>query len=72
MPFKLYALAIGLGSKERIRIRNYTAQFSKDKIILYATHIVSDIETIVNHIIISSKEKLIQQETGSHPMKRER
>ena len=36
----------GLDPKERIGIRNYIAELSRDKIILFATHVVSDIECI--------------------------
>ena len=38
----------GLDPKERINIRNYIAELSKDKIILFATHVVSDIECIAD------------------------
>lgn len=34
----------GLDPKERIRIRNFISAFSRNRIILLATHIVSDIE----------------------------
>ena len=36
----------GLDPKERIAIRNYIAELSRNKIILFATHVVSDIECI--------------------------
>ena len=34
----------GLDPMERIRIRNFISEFSRDKIVLLATHVVSDIE----------------------------
>ena len=34
----------GLDPKERIRIRNFISEVSKDKIVLLSTHVVSDVE----------------------------
>ncbi len=48
----------GLDPKERIGIRNYIAKLSKDKIILFATHVVSDIECIADRVLLLKKEKL--------------
>lgn len=42
----------GLDPKERISIRNYIAELSKDKIILFATHVVSDIECIADKVLL--------------------
>lgn len=42
----------GLDPKERIGIRNYIAKLSKDKIILFATHVVSDIECIADRVLL--------------------
>jgi len=42
----------GLDPKERIAIRNYIAELSKDKIILFATHVVSDIECIADQVLL--------------------
>lgn len=49
----------GLDPKERIRIRNFISSLSRDKIILLATHIVSDIESISDKIILMKKGKLV-------------
>lgn len=49
----------GLDPKERIRIRNFISSLSRDRIILLATHIVSDIESISDRIIMMKKGKLI-------------
>lgn len=49
----------GLDPKERIRIRNFISSLSRDKIILLATHIVSDIESISDQIILMKKGKLV-------------
>ncbi len=45
----------GLDPKERINFRNLLAELSKDKIILLATHIVSDIECIADEVILLKK-----------------
>lgn len=42
----------GLDPNERINIRNYISQFSKDRIIIIATHVMQDIESIANDIIL--------------------
>lgn len=42
----------GLDPIERIRIRNFISAFAKDKVILLATHVVSDIEFIARQILI--------------------
>lgn len=49
----------GLDPKERITIRNYIAELSKDKIILFATHVVSDIECIADKVMLIKKGKLV-------------
>ena len=42
----------GLDPKERIRIRNYISQMAKEKIVIFATHVVSDVEFIADKIFI--------------------
>lgn len=42
----------GLDPKERVRFRNVLSELSKDKIIILSTHIVSDVESIANKIIL--------------------
>ena len=51
----------GLDPKERVRFRNLISSFSKDKIVLLSTHIVSDIEYIANEILVMKSGKLIHQ-----------
>lgn len=55
----------GLDPKERIRIRNLISELAKDKIILVATHIVSDIECIADQILILKNGSVIQKDTPS-------
>jgi ABC-2 type transport system ATP-binding protein len=49
----------GLDPKERVHFRNLIADFSKDKIIILSTHIVSDVEYIADTILIIKDGKLI-------------
>ncbi|MGL5346750.1 MAG: ABC transporter ATP-binding protein [Peptostreptococcaceae bacterium] len=49
----------GLDPKERVRLRNLLSELSRDRIIIISTHIVSDIESISNEIVmIKDKEVL--------------
>ena len=59
----------GLDPKERIGIRNYIAELSKDKIILFATHVVSDIECIADEVILLKKGNLVKKDTPEALMK---
>lgn len=42
----------GLDPKERVRFRNLISAFSKDRIVILSTHIVSDVESIAEEIIM--------------------
>ena len=55
----------GLDPKERISIRNYIAALSKNKIILFATHVVSDIECIADKVLLLKKGEIIADGTPS-------
>ena len=48
----------GLDPKERVRFRNLISSLSKDRIVILSTHIVSDIETIANRVIMFKDHKL--------------
>lgn len=58
----------GLDPKERINFRNMLAELSKDKIILLATHIVSDIECIADEVILLKKGRVIKKDTPENLM----
>jgi len=51
----------GLDPEERIRIRNLISKISLNRIVLYSTHVVSDIEFIADKIICLKKGVLIAQ-----------
>lgn len=55
----------GLDPKERIGIRNYIAELSRDKIILFATHVVSDIECIADKVLLLKNGEIIATGTPS-------
>ena len=59
----------GLDPKERINFRNRLAGLSQDRIILLATHIVSDIECIADQVLLLKKGKLLQKDTPENLMK---
>ena len=51
----------GLDPNERIRFKNLVSKLSKDKIIIFSTHIVSDIEFIANEILVMKDGKLVEK-----------
>lgn len=53
----------GLDPKERMRFRNIISSLGSERIVILATHIVSDISYIANKIILLSKGKIIGFET---------
>ena len=63
----------GLDPKERVRFRNLIASFAQDKIVIFSTHIVSDVEFTANRILVmqqgafvldGSPEHVVSQATG--------
>lgn len=52
----------GLDPKERIRFRKLIEKISKDKIIIYSTHIISDISEIANRVLLMN-EGVIAEDT---------
>lgn len=53
----------GLDPQERIRFRNLITKFSENRIVLLATHIVSDVEFIANQVVILRKGELVEQDS---------
>lgn len=49
----------GLDPKERVRFRNLIAEIGKDTIVLFSTHIVSDIEHIASNVLMMRDGRLI-------------
>ena len=55
----------GLDPKQRVIIRNLTDRLGQEKIILISTHIISDIETIADQILLLRKGTLLTHGTVS-------
>lgn len=55
----------GLDPGERIRFRNLISRLANERIILLATHIVSDVEYIAKEILLLQKGTLVMQGTPS-------
>ncbi len=49
----------GLDPKQRIAVRNYISRISQDKIVIIATHVVSDVEFIAKEIIMLRKGEIV-------------
>lgn len=54
---------VGLDPNERVRIREYIHAMAKEKIVLIATHIVSDVESIADDIIIMKQGQILEKDT---------
>lgn len=50
----------GLDPRERIRFRNLISKFAENRIVILATHIVSDIEFIANKIILLHEGNMLK------------
>lgn len=53
----------GLDPRERVRIRNFIKELSQDRIVLLATHIVTDIESIADQVLLLKKGELLRVDT---------
>lgn len=53
----------GVDPEERIHIRNYISQIATNRIVLLATHIVSDIEAIAKEILLLKSGSVVETDT---------
>ena len=60
----------GLDPKERIRIRNFISDIAENKIVILATHVVSDIEFIAKEVILLKNGSLIACDTTENLLTR--
>ena len=51
---------VGLDIDERMNFKQFISEYAKNKIVLFATHIVSDIEDIGNEIIMLKNGKIVK------------
>ena len=49
----------GLDPKERLRLRQYISDLAQNKIVFLTTHIVSDIESIANDVLLMKQGELV-------------
>lgn len=54
----------GLDPRERARLRDHIYRLSQDRIVLLATHIVSDIEAIADSILLMKQGRLLRSGTA--------
>lgn len=59
----------GVDPQERINIRNIISKMAENRIIIIATHIVSDIEAIAKEIILINKGNIIKMDSPYRLMK---
>ncbi|MFT9600929.1 ABC transporter ATP-binding protein [Mesobacillus sp.] len=55
----------GLDPKERVRFRNLLTDLARDRIVILSTHIVSDVESIANEIIMIKDQQVLYQDSVS-------
>ncbi len=53
----------GLDPKERVRFRNIISAMSKERTVILSTHIVSDIESIANRVIMIKDRRVFRDST---------
>lgn len=53
----------GLDPDERIRLRNYIAELAQERIVLLATHVVSDIESVAGRVMLLHKGRCAAYDT---------
>ena len=51
----------GLDPKERVRLRQVLAKLAHDRIIIVATHVVSDVEHVASEILLLKEGQLVDQ-----------
>ena len=56
----------GLDPKERVRFRNILKNLAGERIVILSTHIVSDIESIADYIIMIKSHKLFCCDTPAN------
>jgi ABC-2 type transport system ATP-binding protein len=60
----------GLDPKERVRLRNFIATIALNKIVILATHVVSDIEYIAKEVLFLKQGKLVLQDEPARILER--
>lgn len=58
----------GVDPRERVRLRNFISTIATNKIVLLATHVVSDIEYIAKEVLLMNHGNLIRKNTATNIM----
>lgn len=53
----------GLDPKERARFRNLLTEFARNRLVIISTHIVSDIESIANEVIMIKNQQILYKDS---------
>lgn len=53
----------GVDPRERIRIRGFISQAAQKRVVLLATHVVTDVECIAHRVLLMSRGKLLKADT---------
>lgn len=53
----------GLDPKERARFRNMLTELARDRLVIISTHIVSDVESIANEIIMIKNKQILYKDS---------
>ena len=53
----------GLDPKERVRFRNLLSSMSRNRIVVLSTHIVSDVESVANQVMLLKDHRLLLMDT---------
>ncbi len=56
---------VGMDPAERLRVSEYIKKISKERIVLWSTHILSDVEAFADSLLIMDSGKLLAHDTPS-------
>lgn len=57
---------VGLDIKERMKFKQFISEFASNRLVIFATHIVSDIEDISSHIVVMKNGRILAKDTPEH------
>ena len=55
--------------KERMKFKQFISEFASERIVIFATHIVSDIEDIGSQIVVMKDGRVLANDTTEHLLK---
>lgn len=50
---------VGLDPEQRMRLRGLFKSMARERVVLFSTHIVSDVETVADRIVIIARGRVI-------------